>query len=324
MLNYTVFPQNRPAFTMLKFLSRVRIEFNAMDPRTASCMEFLAQCNASKAKESNPSCQVQVKRRTDDEPPKITVTFVNGVEQVFDAISTPAQTIRQLILEKGQLSETEQMFREAGEAWPVLIPPEELHQPAPGSKVLDHLVKYGHQLIYTRPFLSSLVDHIALAAATCFFFFFNNVGWILDICFFCLTTLIHQFVYFGHMNSTVFSRQKVLLSFIFLCCGVIHLAAKESRREETVTILTKHFASDHQDCLVCYIIFNRNNLTKRLALSETFANVLYSSSLICQTMENIIHILPQNMSLCKNNGSQVFTMLLQMRLPNGSRRKIVL
>ncbi|WCJ20610.1 hypothetical protein M5689_002830 [Euphorbia peplus] len=119
---------------MLKFLSKVKIEFNALDPRTASCMEFLAQCNATKAKESNPSCQVMVKRRTDDHPPQITVSFVNGVEEVFDGTSVSAQTIRKMILEKGQSLETEQMFREAGEKWPVVIPEEELHQPAPGTK----------------------------------------------------------------------------------------------------------------------------------------------------------------------------------------------
>lgn len=120
---------------MLKFLSKVKIEFNALDPRVASCMEFLAQCNARKAKESNPACQVLVKRRTDDFPPQITVTFVNGVEEAFDATSTPAQAIRTMILEKGQLLETEQMFREAGEKWPVIIPEEELHQFAPGTKI---------------------------------------------------------------------------------------------------------------------------------------------------------------------------------------------
>ncbi|KAJ6977876.1 hypothetical protein NC653_029692 [Populus alba x Populus x berolinensis] len=121
---------------MLKFLSKVKIEFNALDPRVASCMEFLAQCNARKAKESNPACQVLVKRRTDDFPPQITVTFVNGVEEAFDATSTPAQAIRTMILEKGQLLETEQMFREAGEKWPVIIPEEELRQFAPGTKVV--------------------------------------------------------------------------------------------------------------------------------------------------------------------------------------------
>ncbi|KAF8022719.1 hypothetical protein BT93_F0282 [Corymbia citriodora subsp. variegata] len=119
---------------MLKFLSKVKIEFNALDPRIASCMEFLAQCNARKAKESNPACQVVVKRRTDDHPPQIAVTFVNGVEEVFDGTTTTAQSIRSMILEKGQNLETEQMFREAGEAWPVIIPEEELHQHAPGTK----------------------------------------------------------------------------------------------------------------------------------------------------------------------------------------------
>ncbi|THG13099.1 hypothetical protein TEA_018103 [Camellia sinensis var. sinensis] len=125
---------------MLKFLSKVRIEFNALDPRTAACMEFLAQCNARKAKESNPTCQLLVKRRTDDHPPQITVTFVNGVEEVFDATSTSAQTIRTMILEKGQLLETEQMFRDAGEQWPVIIPEDELRQSAPGTKLMDVLV----------------------------------------------------------------------------------------------------------------------------------------------------------------------------------------
>ncbi|KAK2979286.1 hypothetical protein RJ640_013250 [Escallonia rubra] len=119
---------------MLKFLSRVRIEFNALDPRTTASMEFLAQCNARKAKESNPACQVVVKRRTDDHPPQITVTFVNGVEEMFDATATPAQDIRNMILEKGQMLETEQMFKEAGEKWPVVIPEEELSQSFPGTK----------------------------------------------------------------------------------------------------------------------------------------------------------------------------------------------
>ncbi|KAF8377858.1 hypothetical protein HHK36_031245 [Tetracentron sinense] len=121
---------------MLKYLSKVRMEFNALDPRTAPCLEFLAQCNSRKAKESNPSCQLVVKRRTDDHPPQITVTFVDGVEEVIDAATTSAQNIRTMILEKGQLLETEQMFKDAGETWPVIIPEEEMniHQRAPGTK----------------------------------------------------------------------------------------------------------------------------------------------------------------------------------------------
>ncbi|PKA48773.1 hypothetical protein AXF42_Ash018715 [Apostasia shenzhenica] len=124
---------------MLKFLSKVKIEFNALDPRTAACMEFVAQCNAGKAKDSNPACQVVVKRRTDDHPPQITVTYVNGVEEIIDAACTPAQDIRKRILERGRHLETEQMFREAGEPWPVMIPEEELHQNFPGIKVCLHL-----------------------------------------------------------------------------------------------------------------------------------------------------------------------------------------
>ncbi|KAL6012600.1 hypothetical protein ACLOJK_003089 [Asimina triloba] len=73
---------------MLKFLSKVRIKFNALDPRTPTCMDFLAQCNARKAKESNPACQLLMKRQTDDHPPQIVVTYVNGVEEVIDATAT--------------------------------------------------------------------------------------------------------------------------------------------------------------------------------------------------------------------------------------------
>ncbi|WOL09733.1 hypothetical protein Cni_G18486 [Canna indica] len=119
---------------MLKFLSKVRVEFNALDPRKAACMEILALCNARKAKESNPACQVELQRRTDDTPPRIAVTYVNGVEEVIDATATPAQAIRQQILDCGQLLETEQMFRDAGVPWPVLIPEEEIHRSFPGTK----------------------------------------------------------------------------------------------------------------------------------------------------------------------------------------------
>lgn len=150
---------------MLKFLSKVKIEFNALDPRTAGCMEFLAQCNSRKAKESNPACQLMVKRRTDNHPPEITVTFVNGVEEKFDATTTSAQTIRTMILEKGQYLETEQMFRDAGEQWPVLIPEEELRQTAPGTKVCN-----------VAPFsvfqLRHLVEHLVCFARLVLFLHF--------------------------------------------------------------------------------------------------------------------------------------------------------
>ncbi|KAK1262453.1 hypothetical protein QJS04_geneDACA001075 [Acorus gramineus] len=119
---------------MLKFLSKVRIEFNALDPRKAGCLEFLSQCRSMKARESNPGCQILVKRRTDDQPPVIAVTYADGSEELIDATSVSAQSIRQRILEKGRYSETEQMFREAGEKWPVIIPQEELLLPAPGTK----------------------------------------------------------------------------------------------------------------------------------------------------------------------------------------------
>lgn len=80
-------------------------------------MEFLAQCNVRKAKESNLSCQVQVKRRTDKYPPMIIVYFVNSIEETFDATSIPAPRIRNLIPKIGLLLEKEHMFQEVGEKW---------------------------------------------------------------------------------------------------------------------------------------------------------------------------------------------------------------
>ncbi|XP_051124435.1 uncharacterized protein LOC127246863 [Andrographis paniculata] len=114
---------------MLRFLSKIKVEFNAVDPRSASCMEFLALCNSRRARESNPSCAVGVRRRTDEFSPRIAVTFVDGSEETFDAAAMAAEDIQNTILEKAQVFEAEQMFREAGEKWPVLIPDDELRQP---------------------------------------------------------------------------------------------------------------------------------------------------------------------------------------------------
>lgn len=120
----------------MKYLSRVRVEYNALDPRKAACVELLAQCISRRAKESNPACQVELQRLAEaGAAPRVVVTYVNGVEEAIDAAATPAQAIRQQILDRGRLLETEQMFREAGEPWPVLIPHHELHQPFPGIKV---------------------------------------------------------------------------------------------------------------------------------------------------------------------------------------------
>ncbi|KAH8951197.1 hypothetical protein BDL97_09G014400 [Sphagnum fallax] len=111
---------------MLKHLTKVRIEFNAFDLRAASALEFLAQCNSRKARSSNPNCEVVVKRRTDDAPPRVAVTFTNGREEVMDGTAMAAQHIRKRILEQAELMETEKMFREAGYDWPVIIPLEEI------------------------------------------------------------------------------------------------------------------------------------------------------------------------------------------------------
>eukprot|EP00897_Mesotaenium_endlicherianum_P006667 jgi/Mesen1/6028/ME000308S05219 len=106
---------------MLKHLTKVRIQFNPLDGRSASALEFLAQCNSRKAKESNTKCDVTVKRTTDKSPPFVKVTFQNGIEATMDGATMPAQVMRKRILEQAEMMETEQLFKDANLKWPVTI-----------------------------------------------------------------------------------------------------------------------------------------------------------------------------------------------------------
>ncbi|KAL6629836.1 hypothetical protein ACP70R_029601 [Stipagrostis hirtigluma subsp. patula] len=131
---------------MLKFLSKVVVEYNPLDPRKAAAVELLAQCNGRKAKDSNPACSVEL-RRLPSAPaaaagnpgslptPRVLVTYLNGAEDaIVAADGATAQGIRDQILARGRLIETEQMFRDGGEKWPVVIPEEELGMSYPGIK----------------------------------------------------------------------------------------------------------------------------------------------------------------------------------------------
>ncbi|CAM6126795.1 unnamed protein product [Calypogeia fissa] len=107
---------------MFKHLSKVRIEFNALDPRAASVLEFLVQCNSPKVRQSNPKCEVIVKRRTDDATPLVTVTYANGRVHELDGSVMHANQIRKEILSQADMMETKKSFRDAGLKWPVIIP----------------------------------------------------------------------------------------------------------------------------------------------------------------------------------------------------------
>ena len=133
---------------MLKFLSKVVVEYCPLDPRKAAAVELLAQCNGRKAKDSNPACSVELRRLpapppTEDPesrpplpPPRVLATYLNGAEEaIVAAEGATAQGIRDQILARGRLIDTEQMFRDAGEQWPVVIPEEELGMSFPGIKV---------------------------------------------------------------------------------------------------------------------------------------------------------------------------------------------
>jgi large subunit ribosomal protein L53 len=129
---------------MLKFVSRVVVEYCPLDPRKAAAVEILAQCNGRKAKDSNPACSVELRRLpapppstgAEPQPPRVLVTYLTGAEEaIVAAEGATAQGIRDQILARGRLIDTEQLFRDGGEKWPVVIPEEELGMSFPGIKV---------------------------------------------------------------------------------------------------------------------------------------------------------------------------------------------
>ena len=63
----------------------------------------------------------------DDHIPHIIVTFSNGVEEIIYDSKNDFQFIRKTILEKGQTLETQQMFKEVVQSWPIVILEEYLH-----------------------------------------------------------------------------------------------------------------------------------------------------------------------------------------------------
>jgi len=147
---------------MLKFLSKVVVEYCPLDPRKAAAVELLAQCNGRKAKDSNPACSVELRRLPappasadpKPQPPRVLVTYLNGAEEaVVAAEGATAQGIRDQILARGRLIDTEQMFRDGGETWPVVIPEEELGMSFPGIKV--------------PPFISQFVERPACVGVCC-------------------------------------------------------------------------------------------------------------------------------------------------------------
>ncbi|KAG8049836.1 hypothetical protein GUJ93_ZPchr0009g1938 [Zizania palustris] len=91
---------------MLKFLSKVVVEYCPLDPRKAAAVELLAQCNGRKAKDSNPACSVELRCQPSPPagaedpkshpPPRVLVTYFNGVEEAFVAAEgATAQGIRE-------------------------------------------------------------------------------------------------------------------------------------------------------------------------------------------------------------------------------------
>ncbi|CAA6670389.1 unnamed protein product [Spirodela intermedia] len=121
---------------MMKLFSRGRFELNALDPRKVRCVEFLAQCDASRNKELSPACRVAVKPCTDVHHPQTTITYVNVTEEVADATSTYAQSLRDHVIEKGRTLSPEKISRKADEHRSVIVPEDKLDVSFPGTEVI--------------------------------------------------------------------------------------------------------------------------------------------------------------------------------------------
>jgi large subunit ribosomal protein L53 len=176
--------------SMLKFLSKVVVEYCPLDPRKAAAVELLAQCNGRKAKDSNPACSVELRRlpspapSTDLKsqptlpPPRVLVTYFTGAEEaIVFAEGATAQGIRDQIVARGRLIDTEKMFRDGGEKWPVVIPEEELGMSFPGIKVR-----------HVFPFVLIFPFRRTPGVRGCFFSFYTalNTLWIISLYLMCL------------------------------------------------------------------------------------------------------------------------------------------
>ncbi|AQK69839.1 hypothetical protein ZEAMMB73_Zm00001d015973 [Zea mays] len=113
---------------MLKFLSKVVVEYCPLDPRaTAARPRTPTRLARSSSAASPPQPTLP--------PPRVLVTYFTGAEEaIVFAEGATAQGIRDQIVARGRLIDTEKMFRDGGEKWPVVIPEEELGMSFPGIK----------------------------------------------------------------------------------------------------------------------------------------------------------------------------------------------
>mmetsp|Transcript_19278 Transcript_19278/g.42180 ORF Transcript_19278/g.42180 Transcript_19278/m.42180 type:complete len:111 (-) Transcript_19278:186-518(-) len=105
---------------VLRALSKVRIQFNAFDKRSASVREFLARCQSPLAVAENPKCEVLPKVRVDDQPPVVELTFLNGEVEVVNCSKLKVNDIVSIISKKNLQFESDDMMKEAGVKPPFL------------------------------------------------------------------------------------------------------------------------------------------------------------------------------------------------------------
>mmetsp|Transcript_6260 Transcript_6260/g.10851 ORF Transcript_6260/g.10851 Transcript_6260/m.10851 type:complete len:114 (+) Transcript_6260:121-462(+) len=105
---------------VLRLLTKVRIQFNAMDKRSSSVREFLARCQAPKAHAENPKCEVIPKVRIDNQPPVVELTFMNGEVSVLNCAQLKIDDILSIITKKSLQFESANMMKESGAEYPFL------------------------------------------------------------------------------------------------------------------------------------------------------------------------------------------------------------
>lgn len=104
-----------PGFIMsLKQISKVFIRFNPATGGSKSIKEFLARCEAKKAKASNPDCVVKAQLSIKDIEPTVTVHYANGFQDVFQTRSLTAEQITIAIRERRELLDSQELLKKNG------------------------------------------------------------------------------------------------------------------------------------------------------------------------------------------------------------------
>ena len=71
----------------LKYIKKVAVYFNPLDPRTTGIREFFSRVNTTKNLLTNPKVETECNIFDEDAPPKLQVDFVDGDKHIVEDAS---------------------------------------------------------------------------------------------------------------------------------------------------------------------------------------------------------------------------------------------